>query len=286
MFKKRKSSLSIGDSKIVLSLRIIRLVGTIFCVIGILFGAYKIIKWQVEREIADEQVKEVQETEIKEIADSENTEIIQTDDTNKDDPYWEYVKMSMLDVDFKDLLLKNPDTVGWVKVDGTSINYPFVRGSDNKFYLNHTFNRSLNSAGWVYLDYRNDKSLTKNRNSILYAHNRLDSSLFGTLRKVLTSSWQNNPNNHVVKIATETETSLWQVFSVYKTPVTSDYLKVNFEANNEFLMFAEKLKSRSVYNFNTSVSLTDKILTLSTCSDDNNGRIVLHAKLIKTTPKV
>ena len=60
MFKKRKSSLSIGDSKIVLSLRIIRLVGTIFCVIGILFGAYKIIKWQVEREIADEQVKEVQ----------------------------------------------------------------------------------------------------------------------------------------------------------------------------------------------------------------------------------
>ena len=49
--------------------------------------------------------------------------------------------------------------------------------------------------------------------------------MFGTLRKVLNNGWLNNTDNLVIKISTETENSLWQIFSVYHIPATNDYLK-------------------------------------------------------------
>ena len=266
-------------------MRIIRLVGTVFCICGIIFGAYYIIKWQVERDIAAEQIAVVQETQTTEVADN-NADIIETDEP-KANPYWDFIKMSMMDVDFTDLKKLNSDTIGWIKVEGTNINYPFVQASDNDFYLKHTFNRSYNSAGWVYLDYRNSKNLTNNRNSIIYAHGRYDGSMFGTLKNALNQKWQKNTNNYVVKISTPESNTLWQVFSVYRIPTTNDYIKTDFSGNNEFSAFANILTKRSFYDFQTSISPTDKILTLSTCIGKNNTeRMVLHAKLIKVSDKV
>ena len=87
-------------------------------------------------------------------------------------------------------------------------------------------------------------------------------------------------NNYVIKLSTETENTLWQVFSVYHIPTTSDYIKVNFSSNQEFTNWANTLINRSSHNFNTSVSENDIVLTLSTCYNDSE-RVVLHAKLIK-----
>ncbi len=282
----KEPSLKIGNSKKIQTLRIIRIIGTVICCGGILFGAYNLIKWQVEKDIASEQIVSVQTVSTTETQDTDETEVIISNE-DKSNPYWDFIKMSMLDVDFTELKSLNSDTVGWIRVEGTNINYPFVQSSDNDYYLKHTFNRSYNSAGWVYLDYRNNQNLSNNRNTIIYAHGRFDGSMFGTLKNALSSSWQNNQSNQVVKISTPTENSLWQVFSVYRIPTTNDYIKTNFEADNEFAIFATKLKSRSVYDFQTTISPTDKIITLSTCiGTNNNERMVLHAKLIKITPKV
>lgn len=54
------------------------------------------------------------------------------------------------------MLQKNSDTVGWIKVDGTKVNYPVVQSSDNSYYLNHAFNGSSNIGGWIFADYRDD----------------------------------------------------------------------------------------------------------------------------------
>ena len=104
--------------------------------------------------------------------------------------------------------------------------------------------------------------------------------MFGTLKKTLESKWQNNTNNHIVKISTETENSLWQVFSIYHIEETSDYIKTDFNNNEEFLNLTTKLINRSIYNFNTEINENDKISTLSTCYGKTE-RMVLHAKLIK-----
>jgi sortase B len=185
----------------------------------------------------------------------------------------------MINVNFNELKQKNPDTKGWIQVNGTNINYPFVQTNNNKFYLNHTFNKTYNSAGWVFLDYRNNiNELSKN--TIIYAHGRLDTTMFGSLKNILSSGWLNNTNNYVVKLSTETENTLWQVFSVYHIPTTSDYIQVNFVSNDEFNKWSKLLLERSQHNFNTTINENDKVLTLSTCYNDKE-KIVLHAKLIK-----
>ena len=104
--------------------------------------------------------------------------------------------------------------------------------------------------------------------------------MFGSLKNILTSGWLNNSDNYVIKLSTEKENTLWQVFSVYHIPTTSDYLKTRFQDNKEFLDFAQMLINRSSHNFNTSVNENDYIITLSTCYNDKE-KVVLHAKLIK-----
>ena len=126
--------------------------------------------------------------------------------------------MNMINVDFYDLKKTNPDVVGWLKVNGTNINYPFVQTKDNKYYLTHGFNKKYNEAGWVF-------------------------------------------------------------------STSSDYLQTSFSNDTEYQDFLDMIKNRSSYTFNTSVSTTDNILTLSTCFNTVNDKLVMHAKLIKKQVK-
>ena len=109
--------------------------------------------------------------------------------------------------------------------------------------------------------------------------------MFGTLRKVLNNDWLNNTDNFVIKISTETENSLCQIFSVYHIPTTSDYLKTDFNDDTEYQNLLDMIKNRSSHNFNTNVTSTDNIHTLSTCYNNNNEKMVVHAKLIKKEVK-
>ena len=245
---------------------------------------YKIIKWKLDSNKTNEEINTIQEnTNIEEVKDNKGTEIIkQAKKIPKENPYWDYIKMNMIDVNFDNLKKINSDVVGWIKVNGTNINYPFVQSKDNKYYLTHSFNKSYNNAGWVFLDYRNNN--INNRNTIIYAHGRTDKTMFGTLRKVLNNGWINNTNNYVIKISTEKENSLWQIFSIYHIPTTNDYLQTEFKDEREYQRFLNILKNRSNHNFNTSITSNDTILTLSTCYNDSE-KMVVHAKLIKKQKK-
>lgn len=245
---------------------------------------YNIIKWKLDSNKTNEEINTIQEnTNIEEVKDNKGTEIIkQAEKISKENPYWDYIKMNMIDINFDNLKKINSDVVGWIKVNGTNINYPFVQSKDNKYYLTHSFNKSYNNAGWVFLDYRNNN--INNRNTIIYAHGRTDKTMFGTLRKVLNNGWINNTNNYVIKISTEKENSLWQIFSIYHIPTTNDYLQTEFKDEREYQRFLNILKNRSNHNFNTSITSNDTILTLSTCYNDSE-KMVVHAKLIKKQKK-
>lgn len=178
------------------------------------------------------------------------------------------------------LLSVNSDTVGWLKVKGTNIDYPIVQYEDNSYYLSKNYNRQKDYNGWVFMDYRNDPE-TLDKNTIFYAHNRYYSGvMFGTLNKVLEKEWYENIDNQTITFSSLYDDYTWKVFSVYKINVTSDYLQMVFSDDNEFLDFANLLKSRSLIAFDTNIEADDKILTLSTCLE-NNRRLVLHAVLIK-----
>ena len=145
------------------------------------------------------------------------------------------------------------------------------------YYKN--FYKENDKAGWVFMDYRNNKDFS-NKNTIIYAHSRLDKTMFGTLSKVLKNNWHKNKDNHIINISTPSENSLWQIFSVYKIETEEYYITTNFESDNAYLDFLNTIKKRSIYNFDVTLNTTDTILTLSTCYSDTE-RTVVHAKKIK-----
>lgn len=246
-----------------------------------IFSVYKIIKYKLETKVTNEEITNLEIiADVEEFDDSTpvNDGILSADETSESF-YWKYLKTPFINVNLDALKQENNEVVGWLQVLGTNINYPFVQTADNRFYLYHTFDRSANSAGWVFLDYRNKNDLS-DKNNIVYAHGRLDNTMFGSLRNLLTSDWIKDPNNYLIRTKTENASEIWQIFSIYLIPTTSDYLQTAFRSNEEFSTFLEMLKSRSSYNFSTDLSPEDKILTLSTCYDDDK-KIVVHAKLIK-----
>lgn len=253
----------------------------VFCVT--LYSAIEVIRWKIDSENTNEEITELQEsTEVQQDA-ATDAETTGDETAAADDPYWSYIKMNLIDVKFDELKKTNPETVGWLQVPSTNVNYPFVKAADNKYYLTHSFDKSANSAGWVFLDYRNNGSLS-DRNNIIYAHGRMDKTMFGSLHGTLQQSWYGNTDNHIIKISTESYNSLWQIFSIYRIPTTSDYIKVNFDSDNTYTNWLKMIADRTEMSFNTSVSASDRVLTLSTCYDDNQ-KLVIHAKLIKYTEK-
>lgn len=246
------------------------------------YSIINIIKWNIANQKTKGKIEEINElVNIEETSDSSNTEIITNDDIEKNDPYWDYIKEDLINVDFQNLKEINSGVKGWIQVKGTNINYPFVQAKDNSYYLHHSFDKSYNEAGWVFMDHRNKNF--SDRNTIIYGHNRHDKTMFGSLKQTLNNDWLKNKENFIIKISTETENTLWQVFSIYHIKTTSDYLVTNF-TNEEFDAFIQMLIKRSIYNFNTKVNNTDRILTLSSCYGKSE-KIAVHAKLIKIEKK-
>ena len=243
-----------------------------------LFSLIKVIMWIIDNNNTNDIIKKVANTyEINE--KSYDNEVIIN--KNEKDIYFDYMKLKFIDVDINKLKTFNPDTIGFIKVMGTNINYPFVQSTDNDYYLNRSYDKTYNNAGWIFLDYRNNEF--NDKNTIIYGHGRINGTMFGSLKDTLKSSWQNNKDNYIIKISTEKENSIWQIFSVYKIATTSDYLQTTFN-DNEFESFINLIKGRSSYNFETNVTNEDKVLTLSTCYNDND-KMVVHAKLIKYVQK-
>lgn len=231
------------------------------------------------KEIDKIQEKVVDDTKVKEKEDNDNTEQINPPEDKADD-YWDYIKMNLLEVDFNDLLAKNSDTVGWIQVQGTNINYPIVQTTNNDYYLNYAFDKTENKAGWVYMDYRNN-AVEFNQNTIIYAHSRYNGTMFGSLKNILNSSWYTNKENYIIKLSTPTENTMWQVFSVYTIAKESYYITPSFSTDESYQEFLNTIKGRSEVDFSGTVNTGDKVLTLSTCKDNFGNRIVMHAKLIK-----
>ncbi len=198
-------------------------------------------------------------------------------ENNRSD-YFEYIKTNFIDVDLNKLKSINEDTAGWILVPNTNVNYPFVKYTDNSYYLNHSFDKKKNSAGWLFMDYRNTLDLN-NRNLIIYGHNRKDKSMFGTLKKLLSNNWFNNESNSIIKLKMDSGSSNWQIFSVYIIETTSDYIRTDFTDETDYQEFLNLIKNRSQVSLDTEVTVNDKILTLSTCHGSNK-KLVVHAKLI------
>ena len=250
--------------------------------IGIfIFSSIKIVNYLIDSPKTKKLIKNI--TENTEIIESKNDAVITGSEDKPNTPYWNFIKMNLIDVNFENLKNINSDIVAWLYVGGTNVNYPVVQTTDNDFYLNHSFDKSKNVAGWVYMDYRNDVNYN-DKNTIIYGHNMKDQTMFGTLKKLLTKSWYQNEDNRIIKMSSENYNTLWQIYSVYTLDNNNDYIQTYFSDDVAYQNFLDLVQKRSIANFNTLVSPTDKTLTLSTCHGSTK-KLVVHAKLIKIEAK-
>ncbi len=222
---------------------------------GIMYSLYNIIIWFIENKNNNE-IKEKLE---------ENIEIVIEDDVSK------------YKIDFDSLLSQNADTVGYLKVNNTNIDYIVVKGKDNNYYLNHNFNQEKNRSGWIFMDYRNNLD-GNDKNIVIYGHNRRDGSMFGNLKNILKDQKNNDKKDMKILLVINNKIQEYHVFSAYSIPKEKYYLTTYFNNDKEFQEYIDRAINNSVIDFNQNVSIEDKILTLSTCADNNKDRVVVHAK--------
>lgn len=182
-------------------------------------------------------------------------------------------------VDFNGLKKINSDCIGWILISDTNINYPIVKGIDNSYYVTHTVKKKENKSGAIFIDMRNSLDFS-DRNTIIYGHNLKNSKMFSDLKKYFNKNFFDKHKNIIIYM--ENKKQIYEVFSVYKTMENSDAYKVNFSSDEKFLEHINKAKESSALKVDNMVSDIDRIITLSTCTNDIEGeRIVVIARLIE-----
>jgi len=179
-------------------------------------------------------------------------------------------------IDFNNLKDINSDGIAWLTVNNTNIDYPILQTTNNDYYLNHNLYKEKSESGWPFLDYRN--SLI-DKNIIIYAHNRLDGSMFGSLKQLKSKGYLNNISNREIVLMTKTATIEYEIFSIYEVQEEDYYLKTIFNEKS-YNKFLNTIKKRSIYDLDVDLDNTTQILTLSTCTIEDNKRLVVHAKKV------
>lgn len=176
------------------------------------------------------------------------------------------------------LALKNPDTYGWIYVPETTIKYPIVQGVDNDHYLHYSFDNKRLVVGSIYADYRCNKEILRNYNTVIYGHNITDGSMFNHVTKFLKEDMFNNT---LIYIYTFDGAYVYEPFAIYETRADYLYFRMEFTSGDDFVSFANEVQANSKFNKNMTFTKDDRIITLSTCTNGASiGRYALHAKLV------
>ncbi|MDR1913920.1 MAG: class B sortase, partial [Clostridiales bacterium] len=125
----------------------------------------------------------------------------------------------------------NNDIVGYLKIDGTSIDYPITHFKDNEYYLTVDINKNPSDAGWLYMDYENSVE-RQDLNTIIYGHNMRQDIMFHSLRFFQDEAYFKE--HRYITFNTLYENNVWEIFSFYSTTVDFRYIQVFFESREDF----------------------------------------------------
>lgn len=178
----------------------------------------------------------------------------------------------------------NSDVVGWLKIDGTNINYPIMQNGD--YYLHRNIYKNYSSHGTPYL--AEHCNLTTSDNLIIYGHHMNNNSMFSELVNYKNYNYYKNHmyiNFYTLKDG-QTIKNTYEIVSAFKTIAYSDkgfkyYNYTNFYDEKDFNSFIENCRNLEFYNTGVKANYGDKFITLSTCEySQKNGRMVIIAKKI------
>ncbi len=185
----------------------------------------------------------------------------------------------LIDLDYYRSVLNNNDLKGIIKIDGLLESY-IMQSDDNDFYLSHQEDKEYNMLGSITLDYRVD--LNDSKIKIIYGHNGYDRiTPFHNLEKYYDEDFYKD--NRYIKIHTEKENLLYEIFSVgLLTKKSNKHIKIDFASDDEYLNHLKWLKNISIYDTHVDVSKEDSILILQTCSHEYKDMfLIINARRVK-----
>lgn len=223
------------------------------------------------------------------IYNSANTKPVQTTNTT-DAPV--LGEPTTVPAEYQEYYDRNNDFVGWIKIDGTEVDYPVVQADDNEYYLTHNFDKKKESRGTIFMDYTSDPNLGY-MNTVIHGHNWLDDTVFSKLPQYSDIDYYRE--HPVIEYNTRTEMHRWKIFAVFITTASEDedngyifnYVYPDMGGIN-FDGYMSEISKRTLYYTDVDVNENDKILTLSTCTREVDTRsyradcrIVILARMVR-----
>lgn len=177
------------------------------------------------------------------------------------------------------LLDINPDGLGFLYIPSTDTRLPIAQTTDNDFYLTHTFDRTYNKNGCLFVDYRITDKLNANH-VIIYGHNMNSGAMFGSLSKYKSSGFYNTSGNDVFYIYTEDVIREYRIFTTYISDPISDTYTFNFVSLDGLRSYANRMKAQSMYDTGVNVDDTTQVVTFSTCTYDGKQRFIISGTYV------
>ena len=190
-----------------------------------------------------------------------------------------------MSIDFASLRAVNDDVIGWIYMEAIEdINYPMVRGIDNNYYLHQTYQRNYNFAGTIFVDMANSDDFN-DCNTIIYGHNMKNGSMFGQLKDYSESLEPYNTSKYFWIFTPEYDYR-YEIISAYTTQVNSVTYTLFKGPGQEFLDYMNTIVGLSdIPTTPGALSVNDKVVTLSTCTNDESTRYVVQGKRVDTIRK-
>ena len=228
----------------------------IFCVIFIVSG-FILLKWYIDTGKSESKYQDL----AKQVINNNTTNNTNNENVNENN------------IDFDKLKNINSDVVAWIRINGTTINYPVMKTTDNNYYLTKNFYKEYDVCGSLFLDY---KSSFTDKNIVIYGHNIKRGIMFADLENIANGKLGNNID---VEIYMPDRIMNFKVFSSYDIE-PEDYSINTFIKDEELEEFKQTLKQRSKIDFeNEDYINSSQILTLSTCDRTGKKRALVHAGL-------
>ena len=241
-----------------------KIINIILGIIALLIAyfSYEIVKTLTDNKKIDKEIAKIKEEVIIEEEPKEEEQPEEPEEQAE-------VKLPM---DFKKLKSINSDTVAWLRVDNTNIDYPVVQTKNNTYYLNHSFYRTNNINGWIYENSENSSNFD-DANTVIFGHNTNGYTMLSELKDIYNGILGTNIN---ITVYLENNIINYKVFAIYlekpeNTGNISKYL------NQDIIDY---MKEKSKLKIDVDVKEGDQILTLSTCNNVTEDRLILHAKKI------
>lgn len=187
--------------------------------------------------------------------------------------------------EYEELLGKNQNLIGWIKIDDTNIDYPVMKTTDRSYYLTHGFDDEYDRNGCIFMDPDCDV-INRSTNLILYGHHMHSGKMFGTLDQYKKYSYYEE--HPIIQFDTIYEKGTYEVVYVflskvfYEDEITFKYYQfIDAVSEEQFYSNCEEMEKMSIYDTGVTVSYGDQLLTLSTCDKtEEQGRFVVVARRI------